>query len=249
MKHINITEIIKNKGILHVVKSGFDIMLCKLERHSNCYYHKLFHHNHNFDFQGVKYFYFYHRYNMTWTNERCVEIPICKRIILMYEESKILEVGNVLSNYFETRYDIIDKYDINDKVVNVDVVDFKTTKKYDLIMSISTMEHVGWDENTYGAFLSQKEPQKVIDGINNLRDCLTEKGLLIITIPVGYNSNLDESLKYGLILYTEIACLKRISKHSWVECSWDECNHIKYDFPFIGANALVILFIKKGDGV
>ena len=31
-------------------------------------------------------------------------------------------------------------------MINQDVVDFKTNEKYDLIVSISTLEHVGWDE-------------------------------------------------------------------------------------------------------
>jgi len=51
----------------------------------------------------------------------------------------------VLSHYFAVKHDIVDKYEIAPSVVNEDLVNFKPGKKYDLIVSISTLEHVGWD--------------------------------------------------------------------------------------------------------
>jgi hypothetical protein len=64
-----------------------------------------------------------------------------------YKERNILEIGNVLSHYFPVNHDIVDKYEKADGVINQDVVHFYSPKKYDLIVSVSTLEHVGWDED------------------------------------------------------------------------------------------------------
>src|SRR3989344_2958190 len=64
-----------------------------------------------FTFQGSKYNYFFHKYNVAWRNERTVEIPIIKRVVDRFKGKKILEVGNVLSHYFTVRHDIVDKYE------------------------------------------------------------------------------------------------------------------------------------------
>ena len=60
----------------------------------------------------------------------------------------IFEVGSVLSHYFPINHDVLDKYEKGHGVINQDVVDFKPHNKYDLIVSISTLEHVGFDDNT-----------------------------------------------------------------------------------------------------
>ena len=44
-------------------------------------------------------------------------------------------------------HDVLDKYEKGNNVINDDVVSFSTEVKYDLIVSVSTLEHVGWDEN------------------------------------------------------------------------------------------------------
>jgi cyclopropane fatty-acyl-phospholipid synthase-like methyltransferase len=51
-------------------------------------------------------------------------------------------------------------------VINEDVVNFKSKKKYDLIVSISTLEHVGWDE----------KPMKIPRAIENLKTLITPQG-------------------------------------------------------------------------
>ena len=48
------------------------------------------------------------------------------------------------------------------------------------IVSISTLEHVGWDENT-------KDPDKIFQAIKNLKSYLVPRGKLIVTMPIGYN--------------------------------------------------------------
>ena len=43
-----------------------------------------------FKFQGKKYYYFCHKYNCTWTNERAVEIPIIWKIMKENTGKRIL---------------------------------------------------------------------------------------------------------------------------------------------------------------
>ncbi len=133
------------------------------------WYYKNFKSLRTFTFQKDAYNYFYHKYNATWRNERAVEVPIIWRMVKKYHGQKILETGNVLSHYFLVNHDILDKYEKADGVVNQDVIDFQPTKKYDLIISISTLEHVGWDENL-------REPMKILQAIENLKKSLPQKG-------------------------------------------------------------------------
>jgi len=67
-------------------------------------------------------------------------------MVRKYRGKNILEIGNVLSRHIKLEHDILDKYETAKGVINEDIVDFKSEKKYDLIISISTLEHVGWDE-------------------------------------------------------------------------------------------------------
>ena len=90
-----------------------------------------------FVFRGESLRYFNHPYNITWANERTVEIPIIKREIDRHPGARILEVGNVLSHYFACEWDIVDKYENAPGVINADVVDYDPDNTYDLIISIS----------------------------------------------------------------------------------------------------------------
>ena len=45
----------------------------------------------------------------------------------------------MLSYYFQVSHDILDKYEIVEGIINEDVVDYKSSKKYDLIISVLTL--------------------------------------------------------------------------------------------------------------
>ena len=100
----------------------------------------------SFTFRGRPYRYFWHPYNSTWRNERAIEIPIARRFVAGIPPDKVLEIGNVLSHYGPVAHEVVDKYEQTVGVRNEDVCDFRSNKKYELILSISTLEHVGWDE-------------------------------------------------------------------------------------------------------
>ncbi len=176
-----------------------------------------------FRFDGREYEYLYHPYNRTWKNERGVEIPIFREILLQHESQRILEVGNVLSHYFPIQHDVVDKYEVSPGVINKDIVEFIPQHKYDLIVSISTLEHVGWDEQP-------QEPAKLLQAIEHLRSaCLAPGGNLVASLPVGYNKFFDGLLRDGKSPFTTQHLLKRISTQNyWVESDWNGCKDATY---------------------
>lgn len=103
-----------------------------------------------FVLQGGENHYLFHIYNNSWLNERTVEVPLIWQSVVdtsvANPRARILEIGNVLSHYFDIQHDVLDKYEIAPKVVNEDAVSFHPSGKYDLIVSISTIEHIGFDE-------------------------------------------------------------------------------------------------------
>jgi dolichol-phosphate mannosyltransferase len=192
-----------------------------------------------FTFQNKKYQYFHHLYNSTCINERAVEIPITWEIVQKYQEGRILEVGNVLSHYFPCRHDVLDKYEKGDGVINQDVVDFRPSEKYDLIVSISTLEHVGFDEEL-------KDPQKILFAIENLRRILAEGGKMVITLCLGYNFAMDKLLESGALKFTKLYFLKRVSgSNEWKEVNQNELGCVAYDYSGRTANGLVMGIIEK----
>ncbi len=184
-----------------------------------------------FTFQGNTYQYFTHHYNETWKNERAVEVPIIWKIVNEYRGKEILEVGNVLSHYFPVSHDILDKYEKAGVVTNQDVVDYKPSKKYNLIISISTLEHVGFDE--------EREPGKVLRALENLKSCLSPDGEMAVTLPLGYNPELDGLLRQGKLGFTEYHFMRRISTdNKWIET--ESVEGYRYNEPFPFANGIVI---------
>lgn len=191
-----------------------------------------------FRFHGKNYRYFRHDYNKTYLNERAVEVSIVWEAVKQCK-GRVLEVGNVLSHYFSISHEVIDKYEKAEGVLNVDVVDFTPPTRYDLIVSISTLEHIGWDEKP-------KDPEKILQAFENLKALLNPGGMLLATLPLGYNPVLDHLLEKKKIKFTEFYCLKRISKDNhWREVGWGEIRGTKYDFPFPLANAIVIGVWRK----
>ncbi len=176
-----------------------------------------------FTFNGRTYPYLYHFCNKTWKNERGVEIPIFRDILRRHQDARILEVGNVLSHYVPIHHDVVDKYEVAPGVINQDIVEFAPTARYDLILSISTLEHVGWDE-------VPREPDKLLRAIEHLRNrCLAPGGLIVASLPIGYNEFFDGLLRDGKSPFTQQHFLKRVSKRNyWVKSDWEQCRDMPY---------------------
>ncbi len=147
----------------------------------------------------------YDSYDSSYFNERTVEIPIFQEILAENTGKSILEVvGNVLSHYGPKKHDILDKYDKTAGVINQNAVDFRPSKKYDVIVSISTIEHIGYDE-------LPSDPLKVVLAIENLLNCLSPNGAIWISVPIGYNPFLDRLIFSKNSLFASKFYLKRIN--------------------------------------
>ena len=196
-----------------------------------------------FLFDRRTYLYFNHEYNRTWANERTVEIPIVWERVARCDPSKVLEVGNVLSHYFATSHKVVDKYEKGLGVTNVDVADFRANSTYDLIVSISTLEHVCWDEKP-------RDPGKISRALTRLESALGPGGILLVTIPIGWNPNVDRAVQRAELGFTTTKYLKRITfDNTWEECSLEQALSQPYGKfgstpwfrpPFPGANAVVV---------
>lgn len=222
------------------MKKGYSyLLLVGIKRVIELLYYKIFKSKRTFIFQKTVYHYFYHLYNGTWSNERSVEIPIIWKILQQNKNKKILEIGNVLSHYFNINHDVLDKYEKAPNVINEDIVNFNPVTKYDLIVSISTFEHIGWDE-------APREPKKVYHSIEKVKKILNKNGMAIITIPFGYNLDMDQLLLAKIIKFSKQYYLKKISQNNdWVEVDWDSIKETKFNYPYSYANGLIIGIIER----
>jgi hypothetical protein len=93
---------------------------------------------------------------------------------------------------------------------------------------------VGYDEEV-------RDPGKVLRAVAAIRGLLAPGGLAVVTIPLGYNADLDAHLDAGRLRFDRTACLKRVSaENAWVEVPWPEIRGAAYGRPFPNANALVV---------
>ncbi|MBM4094949.1 MAG: hypothetical protein FJ276_36900 [Planctomycetes bacterium] len=188
-----------------------------------------------FLFDGKQYRYFYHIYNTTWANERCVEIPILMES-LRGANGRVLEVGNVLGHYIPVTWDVLDKYEKGPGVINEDITAFIPAEKYDLVFSISTFEHIGFDD---GREVSSGD--KIMLAFEGLRvNCLKKGGKVVMTIPMGYNCEMDAIIAGGAIPLVEERYLKRIQKDVWQEVSKSEALPCRFSTPFPYANCIMV---------
>lgn len=193
-----------------------------------------------FSFNGKSYRYFCHPYNTTWRNERRVEVPVVWTEVVKNQGKQILELGNVLSHYFTFDHDVVDKYEQAPSVINKDILKYRPSKKYDLIVSISTLEHIGWEEE-------KREPDKTARTVQHLTKLLKPHGTLIITFPIGYNSDLDKLIKTKKLVFDNLSYLKRVSVfNTWKQVDeriWKE--KPQYNRPYNNANAIAVGIITR----
>jgi len=204
------------------------------KRRAAYWYYRLFKALRTFEFAGRRFRYLVHNYNRTWLNERAVEVPIIFHVIARWPGRRMLELGNVLSHYGSVAHDVLDKYEVGEHVINQDVVEYQPSARYDMIVSISTLEHVGWDEQP-------RDPQKVRAAVAALNRMLVPGGTAVITVPLGYHPHLNEMLRDGSLGFEEQRFLKRISADNrWREVGWNEVEGARYAHPYPYANAIAV---------
>jgi hypothetical protein len=191
-----------------------------------------------FVFRGVRHRYFGNVYNETWKNERAVEIPIAISELRAAAGRRILEVGRVMAHYLRVGHDVVDRYEVGPGVQNVDIESFRPAAPYDLVLSVSTLEHVGWDERP-------RDPDKAIRAIHHLGTLLARGGTLFMTVPVGCHPGLDDYLgaspEFDALHY-----LKRVTAgNEWVEVDRETARACAYGRPFPYANAVVVAYAHR----
>jgi hypothetical protein len=137
---------------------------------------------------------------------------------------------------------VADKYERAPGVHNVDVVDVgdgDLAGPYDLILAVSTLEHVGLDEEV-------QDPDKPARAVARLASLLAPGGRLFCTFPVGYNPALDERLRTDGLGFTRLTALRRTGRDNrWVQAPLDEVWGVPYDRLLYTAHAVVVAELER----
>lgn len=192
------------------------------------------------DVLGARIPYVRHHYNRAWRNERCIELGLAHWFLGGIEDRRVLEVGNVLAHYGSVpRYrpavhDVLDKYERSPGVINEDIVGFGAEVPYDVLLSISTLEHVGWDERP-------RQPEKVLMAYDAMKSLIAPDGAMLVTAPLGQNPHLDRFLHDGRFDFPVQAFLRKVSRQNdWREVTRDEVVGAEWGSPYHGTNALFV---------
>jgi len=183
-----------------------------------------------FAFDGRTYHYVWHEYGHTWRSERAVEVPIALAELATADPARTLEIGNVLSHFARTGHTVVDRYEKAPGVLNEDAASF-SGGPYDLVVSVSTLEHVGYDEEP-------REPDKAARAVRHLLGLVAPGGTMLATIPIGHNRVLDDALMSGELGGT-VSYLRRIKWLKWEQVDPEDAK-VMYGWPWPGANAVAI---------
>lgn len=226
-----------------------------------------------FSFKGNQLLYNRSPYNNS--GEIAVEVPIALNFLANNKSrTNLIEIGNVLTNYEDCLPEnitirprrIVDKYEVAVGVDNIDLMELPDSEKYDVIVSISTVEHVGQEYNIEGKkFHDFEAPLKAIAKIYNL---LSVGGKALITVPFGKllyfaeGESIQFSKEYLDLLSTKYQIpsmaisktwLKRIAfelgvdnpRQIWVQIEESELSNIEYHWPWPYANGIAIIEMSK----
>lgn len=190
-------------------------------------------------------------YNSAHLNERAIEVPIGKWFLDRYPN--LIELGAVLPYYYECIHSV---YDLNDEYKHSLKIDFShldldfTGKD---VLSISTIEHVGFNDYSKAPFLGSPEMPLSMkyrydkcrwgEGFKCIEKIMAEAANFLITIPLGFNPTIDEML--GLLDESKYFVIKRINKGNLWRLDLDKSLNYKYGSPFKNANALCVITNNK----
>ncbi|MEG5002967.1 hypothetical protein QUB17_04795 [Microcoleus sp. B5-C4] len=222
--------------------------------------------------------FYYNRIRFNNPTERAVEIPIAFNFLAdLKKPASILEVGNVLSHYENhlsetlgiTSRRIVDKFEVEVGVDNEDLMNLPSAQKYDAIVSLSTVEHIGQKGDPSGGYGEQEENRDLegpLKAIAKIYDILAPDGKALITVPFGklidgewYIQFSKEYLyllgkKYGIPKEAvSVNCLKLIDRETngssfnvlWEELDALELSYVEYGSPFSQANAIAVIELSK----
>ena len=194
----------------------------------------------SFEYSGRSFPYHVDGGNKPFDNERAVELAIAERALREHDPGVVLEVGNVLSHYFPTSHSVLDKFETHRAVTwNEDVLTFVPPFAPALIISVSTLEHVGHVE---------RPPDRTgfSRAVASLLRWLRPGGELLITVPLGYNPSVLALLEDPAQPFDELVAMKRVSEgNEWVQTTLSDVRDVRYGQPFPCGNAIVIARARK----
>jgi hypothetical protein len=127
---------------------------------------------------------FHHLYNLTFLNERCVELAIAHAWLKEQESQSLgIEVGNVLGHYCRREHMVVDKYEPpawyqrDQPYCQADVFDLVSSRA-PWVVSLSTIEHT-------------KNPAEALGIIGSFAP------VGLVTFPTGIDPTLDSWLEEG----------------------------------------------------
>lgn len=186
---------------------------------------------------------------------RAVEIPIFWDIITreVQREDKlpvILEVGNVMAHYRPEiyhwdDYDVLDLFEHdkrNPDIINQDATFWRPdAAKYSMIISISTLEHIG-QARYWG---TDQRFQPMAAALNLYTWALTPGGRFIFSIPLRFRAAADD-LVWRTFPRARAHFLRKTGQHEWRQVQKKVARRIKhYGRPYPGANGLAIVEVEK----
>jgi hypothetical protein len=109
-----------------------------------------------------------------------------------------------------------------------------------LIISISTFEHIGFDDDA-----TEPSAVKIKAAVARCRGLLKPDGRLVLTLPVGYNPDLDELMRTGGLGATREFYLRRTGRLDWAPAAKAEALRCRFKTPFPYANAILVAEFTK----
>jgi septal ring factor EnvC (AmiA/AmiB activator) len=229
-----------------------------------------------FTFKGKELY--YNRIKFNNPTERAVEISIAFDFIAnLTNPQKILEIGNVLSHYENSLSEnigirsrrIVDKFEVDLGVENQDLMSLPSAEKYDAIVSISSVEHVGQGDDPsggYGEQIEYRDLEGPLKAIAKIYDLLAIDGKALITVPFGKLTDaewyIQFSQEYLDVLWKKYGIpkdaisanyLKLIDRETvdenhymlWKEVNALEVSDSEYGWPWSQANAIAVIELTK----
>jgi hypothetical protein len=220
----------------------------------------------------------YNRIAFNNRSERAIEVPLALDFLAQYQGSEhILEVGNVLQHYEHILQKpftspprrIIDKFEIGRDVENIDVMDMDPAHKFQAIIAISTVEHVGQfctPTGEFGELESKVDLEAPLKAIAKIYDLLDNGGRALLTVPFGKLTAggwyVQFSAEYMDLLVTnyglprealQIGTLKQVAREKrwsnprqrWIETDMHALHSVRYDSLLSGARAIAVLELQK----
>jgi hypothetical protein len=176
-------------------------------------------------------------------SERTVELPIGYSTMRAFADQRRLEVGNTLEHWYPdlepgVTHDVVDKFERRPGVINEDILDFQPDRGYDLVLSLSTLEHVGKPE--YG---DPGGEGKAIAAVLHCVDLLLPAGMFVATIPRGWNETLEQALREGELAHISRLYMARVDEaNHWVQVAdYNGIAGCGYDRPYRYANGIYVL--------